>query len=412
MNLGENMGNDKCNWRIRGESLQLRVNGGKDINGKRIVYTKSVSDRNLETGRRLTDVQRNKLWHEFNAEVDRGNVRKPATLTLKDIVELHIKNDPSRSPETTRGYENIVKIHLSDTFGKRKASSLTRADIQEWVIYLQTGYKSNKDKLLSSKSVRNIYGLVNAAYRTCIKLEILDTNPCINVTLPEREKKKARYLKQEDAIKFMAALMEVPDAEANYKVATLIGLSCGLRRGEICGLDESSYDPDRRMLSIEQARYPKKGGGQLVKKPKSEDSKRIVAVSGFLKKEIDHLILLNKKNAMMLGSQWRGSPALIKGYLGGNMRPDALWDWLNDFLIRNDIPHIGVHGLRHTYASSLMALGVDLKSISDQLGHANIQITNEYIHQFEDAKTDIADRIEALYVKNVDKMWTDEKKSG
>lgn len=96
---------------------------------------------------------------------------------------------------------------------------------------------------------------------------------------------------------------------------------------------------------------------------------------------------------MELGSQWRGSPALIKGYMGGDMRPDALWIWLNSFLKINKIPHIGVHGLRHTYASSLAALNINVKAISDQLGHSNVSITDNYLHQFRNISTDIADKV-------------------
>lgn len=81
----------------------------------------------------------------------------------------------------------------------------------------------------------------------------------------------------------MRVLLDVPDEDVNYKVATLIGISCGLRRGEICGFYESAFDPIHKVLIIEQARYKKAGGGQYVKKPKSEDSKRYLGVSNFIK---------------------------------------------------------------------------------------------------------------------------------
>lgn len=406
------MAKEKCNWRIRGDSLQLRVNGGKDYNGKRVVYSRTISDYNPDTGRRWSNTQRDKKWHEFESEVNHGDVRKPSTLTIKDIIELHIHDDPSRSPETITGYNYTVKAHFNGDFGNRKASTLTRADVQEWVAYLQTDYRKKNGKKISNKTVLNVYGLLNSAYNTCIRLEILDKNPCENINLPEREKSKAKYLKRDDAIKFMAALLDVPDEEANFKVATLIGITCGLRRGEICGLDESSYDPVNRVLIIEKARYHKAGGGQYEKKPKSEDSKRYLGISEQLRDEIDHLIKVNKAKSMELGSQWRGSQALIKGYMGGNMVPGEIWKWLNNFLIENGIPHIGVHGLRHTYASSLAYLNVDLKSISDQLGHSNVNITDRYLHQFRNVSTDIADKVEQLYTKDVDKMGTNKKISG
>jgi len=94
------------------------------------------------------------------------------------------------------------------------------------------------------------------------------------------------------------------------------------------------------------------------------------------------------------------------------MVPGEIWKWLNNFLIENGIPHIGVHGLRHTYASSLAYLNVDLKSISDQLGHSNVNITDRYLHQFRNVSTDIADKVEQLYTKDVDKMGTNKKISG
>lgn len=387
------------NWRVRGKSLQLRVHNGMDINGKAVEYTRTISDYNPKTGRRLSDRQRDKEWETFASEVRSGSVQRPSALTVRELCLMHIDQTLGLSPETAKGYRSAVRTHLSGKFGNTRAGAVKKTDVKAWVAYLTNDYKKADGTPLSPKSIRNLFGLVSAAYHTALEEDLLTVNPCANVKLPQRTQTQPQYLNLPDTIRFLRVLDTVPDEAYDKKVAVLLGLMCGLRKGEICGLNVDDIDLDKQLLHVRRARYSRRGGGTYEKIPKTKGSVRTVSIPPSLAADIRHLNAVHAERKLMLANQYADSPALIRGPLGAPIVPNEIYKFLTDILEENDFPHIGVHGLRHTYASTLADLNLDIKTISTQLGHSDVNITDRYIHQFEDKSHDIADAVDELLRK-------------
>jgi len=82
------------------------------------------------------------------------------------------------------------------------------------------------------------------------------------------------------------------------------------------------------------------------------------------------------------------------------MHPDTLSSWFPEFLERIGLPRLNFHCLRHTHASLLLQAGVDIKVISERLGHSSIRITYDiYSHLMPGMQKNAVDKLEALLKK-------------
>lgn len=369
------------------DSWYLEVCIGSDFKGQPIRYSKTVHCKSKKVA--------DKELAKFYTECASGTVSKPCTLTVEEMCKLYIEKMPDLSPETIAGYEVIMKNYIGP-ISKRKVSKLTTLQIQDWINWLHKEYprkRSNK-KGLSPKTVGNAYQFLAAAINMMNTWEIINTSVHEKVVLPEVEEREIAYLDEEEMIRFIECLNQVPKEEYNYKVAVLWSLFASLRKGEIFGLDEGGdIDYENGYVFIHRARYAKKGGGTYAKRVKSKKSNRKVAVPMKVIDETKRLITINKERKLLLGSKWRDSPALIKGTFGDPMYPNMLYVWLDRFLEENGFAHMGIHGLRHTHASMLLHLKTGLADISDQLGHSSKAVTERYLHNFKDPGRAIADSI-------------------
>ena len=77
------------------------------------------------------------------------------------------------------------------------------------------------------------------------------------------------------------------------------------------------------------------------------------------------------------------------------MHPDTISQWFPEFIRRHNLPHLTYHGLRHTHASILLAMGMDLNSVADQLGHSSIQmLIEDYTHNARKKSKEVATHLE------------------
>lgn len=367
------------------DSWYLEVTIGTDFRGKPVRYSRTVHGTKKQAERELA---------KFYAECEEGKVNKSSNATIAEICRMYIDKMPDLSPETVKGYEVIMRNYI-EMIAKRKAAKITTLQIQEWINYLSKEYQGKRRKQgLSSKSVRNAFQFLNAAMNMATKWGILENNACKNVFLPDTEQKEVKYLNNDETLHFIKSLNQVPREDYNYKVAVLYSLFASLRKGELFGLEERDIDFEKGYITVSRARYAKSGGGTYVKSVKSKTSNREVAVPMQLINETKTLLLVNKERQLAMGSKWNESPALFKGAFGDPMYPNMLYVWLDRFLKEHDLPHIGIHGLRHTHASMLLYLDTSIADISKQLGHASKGVTERYLHNFKSPERQIADSLE------------------
>lgn len=277
-----------------------------------------------------------------------------------------------------------VEFFLSDRRGELKTSTIGRYEYManHYVIpdlgvillrdltaeKLSAYFKRLQDKGLSSKTTRDIGVLLKTIFKVVKKKCHCDC-PGRDVELPAYRGKKIEVFADHEIALLAQKILETPDITG---LCILLVLNTGLRLGEICALRKSDIDYRSGFLRIERsaARVRDAYGTHLVvQSPKSGSSVRLVAIPN------DMLALLETTTQSIRRDNYLLTDSDTP------MEPRTMQYRYRKLLERCGIRYRNFHALRHTYATRCMENGVDIKSLSELLGHADIRTTLQtYIH--------------------------------
>jgi integrase len=185
-------------------------------------------------------------------------------------------------------------------------------------------------------------------------------------------------------------------------VPVLLGLLCGLRRGEICAVRWRNIDLDRGQLfvvnSIEESR-----GGVREKAPKNGKG-RTVALPPMLITELRRHRLQQAEWMLRLGVRLTDDHHICMRQDGETVWPTSIARAFRTFLRTHNLPRIRFHDLRHSHASHMLAGNVHPKIVQERLGHSSIAITlDTYSHVMPNMQADAAATIDAAFQAAMDK---------
>ncbi len=173
-----------------------------------------------------------------------------------------------------------------------------------------------------------------------------------------------------------------------YKLAVLICLFTGLRLGELCALKWSDIDFDHKILRVSrtvQRLYMEGGRTKTIlveTPPKSEYSKREIPLSETM---FELLMAFHGSEEYIFGKDKPLEPRTLQNHFKKVLKEAKLTD--NNF-----------HVLRHTFSTNCIEEGIDVKSLSEMLGHSDIQITlNRYVHPSMNTKRKHMDALSEFY---------------
>jgi integrase len=175
-----------------------------------------------------------------------------------------------------------------------------------------------------------------------------------------------------------------------WRMFVSLAVTCGLRRGELLGLEWKHINLDAGTVEIKQALSFTKDEKYEIKEPKTKRSIRTLGLPQFIIQELrkykTHCNLL-RLNAADL---WEGGQNffLFTGYQGKPLNPTSVKNFWQRFHVKNpQLKYIRIHDLRHTAATLLLNKGLPAKIIADMLGHASITTTmNVYAHTTMEAQ--------------------------
>lgn len=242
-------------------------------------------------------------------------------------------------------------------------------------------------KALSNKTILNYHRLISSVLETAVKWQIIFSNPCKRVDAPKAERKEARYLDEKQSMEILQALSDEP---LKYRALFTLLLYSGMRRGEICGLSWQDIDFKSGIIDINKSSLYLPGKGIFDDKTKNASSMRSIKIPSFVVELLQELRKEQIQEIMKQGTAWQGSiSANAKVFTradGKPIHPCSVTDWFEKFLKRHNLPDVCVHSLRHTNATLMIASGVDLRTVSKRLGHAQMTTTaNIYTHAIRTA---------------------------
>lgn len=337
-------------------------------------YTRTITHKG---GKR--ELQR--LYSDFEAECRKTPL---SDITVRDLLESYLAyaRTLGRKATTLRGYQTAAE-RIYSSVGTTLAKDCTTYRLEKFVA-------SMVDKSLSPKTIRNTIGLLSAAYNHAINIGQLDTNPCDRLTLPQGQPREVRILYVDEIPKFLSV---IAGCDQNEKVAYELALFLGLRKSELLGLKEVDIDVLQGTAHIHNTRH-RVNGKDIEQDTKTARSTRILALPDILLLDIAKLLGIHRQ------FPYEKCDYLIQDGFGNPMGANALASRLERLEASNGLPHVTLHGLRHTYASLLNASGVDMAMISAELGHSSLSTTmNIYTHRFKSpsqASRGIARTVDAL----------------
>jgi len=263
-------------------------------------------------------------------------------------------------------YSNNIFNHIIPELGNYYLKDINHKIIQTFLLNL-----ANNENKLSSKTIKDISIIIKGSIKKGINEKLIDYFE-LDFYYPKDEKKKNIYIltKEEQEILTEYAIKHF----SNQSIGLLLALYSGIRIGELCALKWEDIDFKSGIIKINktiQRIYIKNMDGYLSKvivtNPKTKNSYREIPI--------------NKKLLKLL-KQFNGNK---KGFVisknGNFVEPRTYRKYFNRTLKVNSLRHINFHSLRHTFATNCISLGANYKTVSELLGHANINITlNLYVH--------------------------------
>ncbi len=279
----------------------------------------------------------------------------------------------TRKLSTYEKYRRIYFVHLQVRFQDMNLFEITDAAVM---------YRTDD---LSSDSIRkSIYCVLNQILKFASK-RYFKTLPCLKRPVCRMQKHPVEVLTKSEQGKLVSTLYHRMDLS---KMAILLCLYTGLRLGELCALKWSDIDRKNEILTVQRTvqrlpvEHQKTKTALIETLPKSEYSRREIP----LPKSMFELLTYFESD---------------KEYIFGKekpMEPRTLQYHFKKILNEADVPDKNFHILRHTFATNCIERGADVKSLSEVLGHSDVQITlNRYVHPTMDTKRRYLDSLSSFY---------------
>lgn len=363
--------------RKRGDSYQIRVSCGYDMNDKQVIRTKSWTPKAGMTKRQI-EKELNRQAVMFEEACNEGFVS--SSIKFSDFLEQW-KEDYAKKNYKMTTIDTMAHImkRVNEELGHYKLNKITRRTIQQLIKLLSDG--SGKHGALGPKTVRNYIHYVSSMFEYAIKLDLISTNPCHNVSMPSNRKTHYEMYTVEEAQTFIDALTK--DAPIKYQCYFLLAIYGGLRRGELCGLTWDNIDFDNQIITIEKAVYHISKQGELVDTPKSESSNRSLKLPIVLFSYFNRLWSYYENEEKRLGSAWNDTEFVFKDDFGNVLSPLAPNRWLHKFCERENLKYVVPHSFRHLCASLMIDSGASVKTVQGYMGHSDAGTTlNIYAQAF------------------------------
>ena len=277
-------------------------------------------------------------------------------------------------PKTRASYENLLRSCIKPTFGDFALSAVESSHVDIWVAALV-------DKGLSASRVRQAYVVLGAILKKAVTRHLIASSPCAVDNLPRLNPKERRALTA-DQVALLAAAIAEP-----YDLLALVLAYVGIRYGEATALRRGRCNLLRNRLLISESLAEVNGCFHFGATKNHQD--RTVVVPKFVTARLERHLeehVDSDPSALVFASP-SGGPLAYSNFRHRH--------WDTAVKVAGLPMPMGIHTLRHTYASLAAKAGASLKMIQTQLGHGDPSLTLRlYQHNFDDDLDDLGTRLD------------------
>ncbi len=299
---------------------------------------------------------------------------------LNEWLEYYVK--PTTKNRTYMKYQKQIENHIMPKLGDYELENLSAGILQRFTVGLS-------EKGLATNTINSIVSVVKSSLKRAVALGVVSAQYSDTIVRPKgREKKVECFTKAEQR--------KIEKYVSENKKSKLFGivlcLYTGLRIGELLALKWSDLDLSKGIINITKSCHDEWNNGQYVKitdAPKTENSYRIVPIPKQLLPRLKELKRQSTGEYMIGG----------KSIYGAEVR--SYQRMFETALKKLGIAHKGFHALRHTFATRALEVGMDVKTLSEVLGHSDPTITlKRYAHSMLEHKTEMMNKLGRLLLSS------------
>ncbi len=312
------------------------------------------------------------------------------------VCQLYAKQNRHRGNvryNTVKSRERLMKLLESDPLGACPIESVKMSDAKEWALRM-------RDRGIAYHTINNDKRSLKAAFYTAIQDDCIRKNPFdfqLNTVLEDTTEPKVPLTPAQE--ESLLAFVESDSVYEKYYDEIVILLGTGLRISELCGLTDADPDFEDRTINVDHQLLRSKETGYYIEKPKTQSGVRQIPMSEKVYEALKR-VLANRKGAKDI---------VVDGYSGflflnrdGNPKTAPNYDTMFRQLVKKynkshaeALPKVMTpHTLRHTFATTALQNGVDVKTVSSMLGHYDAGFTlRTYTHATRQKQEQAAEKV-------------------
>jgi integrase len=300
-----------------------------------------------------------------------GTYVDPTKMTVAEYLEHWLAVDIDRrvAAKTAARHRGIVRHQIVPRLGSVPLRKLTATHIEAFEADLQRdGYVkgSKAGEGLTAQTVLHVHRTLSQALTHAVKTDVLFRNPASQVKPPRPASHEIAILAKPEVATLLRA------AEGWLYLPVLVGVTTGIRRGELLGLRWSDIDLKAARLTVNQSLERVKGK-TVFKSPKTKTSRRTITLPALTVEALSRHRLAQSADRLGLGL---GKPDLVFAHGDGSpLDPDGVTKAFDKLVARCGVRRITFHSLRHTHISHQLMDGVHIKIVSERAGHSSVSTT-------------------------------------
>ena len=316
-------------------------------------------------------------------------------ITLEEWLKewMRVYKKPYISPRTYQGYVEKSKTIL-EHLGNMQLQKIELYHLQKFISDLQNEGKS-------PKSLRH-YSILKMCFDDAIMCRHISLNPTRNLKLPSMRRKELNIMTKEEQLVFEGFMKK-------YRMGTayIVLANTGLRAGELSGLTWKDVDFENKALYVRRGMqkittydddFNKIKRERKVTDVKTENSYRVVPMLDKVVRilqEYKKKVQAEQEELAELGEGFKDDDFIFKTKYNHPITSEYLRKTCQGICKSNNFRKVGIHELRHTFATRSIEAGIDLRVLQEILGHASYSTTADiYVHILGQVKLSQMNRLE------------------
>ncbi len=303
--------------------------------------------------------------------------------TVQEVMEYWLDTHarPRLRAKTVYDYEQIIKKYIYPTLGRVKVQDLTTRRVQQ--LYTQL-----LDVGCGAPTIRRVHLHLNQGLKQAVAHGLVTRNVAELAIQPKAQPREMQVWNAAEAQAFMAVA-----PESRFGLLWQTALGTGMRRGEALGVRWQDIDLDDGVLRVRQAVGSVKGRVEI-KGLKNKAARRTIPLAEPLIVALKQHKRAQNERRLAHADVWHDNDLVFTTDVGQPINPDNLQTDYRRLIQAAGVRRIRVHDLRHTYVSLALQAGVNIRVISELVGHSDIRVTlGTYAHVMPEQRIESVKKI-------------------